>query len=467
MKENSEDLGSGVVAMKLRGVEHIAAIILLLLVAVSAGVLVYMWLTGFTSTGTSATANLETSVKGKAIIEAIKIGPGYIAIYVRGLQGDPYIDTVYLVSPSGALLSVIKLPYRVRVEPGKVAVIYIPILFFRGKVPPGPVYLKLGSSIGIVASTTRPVNVKYYVDQSAYQLSVGIFVDRGGRWNYGTYYTVLNVTPGLLYDDAILLYPLVGLYNYLYSNGQPLPSVSPGKGYTSIMTLTTSLPEPLSTYIKLNTTTFYADFYDLYYAINNATRYSELLYKYFGPFIVVVNPTWGVKEFEVYIHGQHGDIRQYYFPPVANSTYNVAVDLIILFEDLWMPGYYSVLDNYVDHVVRVTVFTNNTIAVWVYHCSGDYLHAFYLNPPSLDDIYKPMTLYENCGVTNAELNADPSLGTISAMGGNEQAVNQTGLLYIKPHNWDTDLTANVLTSHGVYVPYGNGEILTETPIRVK
>ncbi len=446
----------------MRGVEHVAAVVLLLLVAVSAGVIVYVWLTGFTSKGASSTAGLQQLTRGKAVIEAVKVGPGYIAVYVRGVSGDPYIDTVYLVSPSGSLLAVIKLPAKVRVEPGRVSVVYIPVILFRGKIPQGPVYLKLGSSTGVVASTEKPINLGYYIQEAMSQLSIGIFVDRGGAWNYGSIAldTVLNVTPGLIYDHAIILNPLTGVYQYLYSSGVSLYSGEEGSGVTTLVTLSTQLPAPLSTYITINSTTFSADLYDLYYSVG-AAEYKQLMYKYFGPFIVILNPQWGVGNFTVYIHGVFGDTRLYDFSPVASSKYDVAVDLIILYEDLWTPAQLYTLDNYVDHVLRVTVFTNGTIAVWVYHCSGGYLHALFLDPPSFTDMLNSVKVYENCTVTWAELVASPSLATIGSLGGNEAAAKAAGLLYLKPHSWDTD------AGQGVFVPYGSGEILTAVPIRVK
>jgi len=466
VKENSEDPGSGVVAMKLRGVEHIAAIILLLLVAVSAGVLVYMWLTGFTSTGTSATANLETSVKGKAIIEAIKIGPGYIAIYVRGLQGDPYIDTVYLVSPSGALLDVIHLPVRVQVAPGKVSIVYVPLILLGGKIPRTPVYIKLGSSNGIVASTRQPVSLS----QALSKLTIGIFVDRDT--SSVTTDMVLNVTPGLIQETAMILNPLTGVYRYRYSAGESIYSVPEGSGTTYILTPSNveKLQSPLRDFVEMNSTTAVIDLNGLYYSVGSA-EYNNITYSKFGPFIVVLNPTWGTEPYTVIVYGVNVTgaptyTNIYKLNPIAKDKYKVAFDILIMYEDMWSPSRSSLLDNYADHVVRVTVFTNNTIAIWLYNCSGYYLHMVFLNPPSFDEIFKIASLYINCSIPGTLLKTDPTVANITNMGGSISDINASGILYIKPHGWAT-FSSSGSTGLGVYKPYYPGVIITTVPVRIR
>ena len=77
--------------MVLRGVEHLAAVVLLMLVAVSAGVLLYYWLTG----SASATASAERPL---VRIEAVEANSSTLRVYVRNVGDTPVnITTIYLL----------------------------------------------------------------------------------------------------------------------------------------------------------------------------------------------------------------------------------------------------------------------------------------------------------------------------------------------------------------------------------
>ena len=58
------------------------------------------------------------------------------------------------------------------------------------------------------------------------------------------------------------------------------------------------------------------------------------------------------------------------------------MDFLVFWEDIFNPYHPHSLDDWKDHVVRVTVFTNGTYRIAVYMAKGGYSHEFYLNVTS-------------------------------------------------------------------------------------
>jgi len=88
----------GEVAMFRKAVSPVIATLLLILIAVAAAVLVYVWVTGYaTSITTAGTPELRESIK----IEAIKYDDSTLTVYVRNV-GDVSvtIDSIYIVNAS-------------------------------------------------------------------------------------------------------------------------------------------------------------------------------------------------------------------------------------------------------------------------------------------------------------------------------------------------------------------------------
>ncbi len=427
--------------------EHLTVTLILLLIIIASGVTLYYYVSNMT------VSSQQASSKGRPLarVESAKCGPGYLQLVVRCLKATCSFDKVYVYSSSGDLLSVIELPEVIKVREGEARPLSIPYILLNTNIS-GYVHIVLGGSAAVTySSDARTV----FLSATMRRLKIGIFVDRASS-------PALNVTPGLTADSAFILNPLTGYYSYVYSSGTFLLNGVKGEGRTSVLTLSSyqRLPLLLRNYVVMNSTTVFIDFHSLYYNSGlSETQVERLLYTVFGPFIVIVNPTNGVKPYRVVIHGYYGDIRNYYLPPVASSEYDVGVDLLILFEDLWSPLSVGLLDNYVDEVFRVTVFTNNTIVLWEYHGSGAYLHSVFINPLSLSDMANVMSVYENCPITTTQLRQDPSLGTIASVSGSiaeEKYASSVGLVFIKPHEWDS-------TSDGIYVPYGSGEIVSSLP----
>jgi len=92
--------------MRRRGISPVIAVLLLIVIAVAAAVLTYVWLTGYL---TSQFGSVQTTQLGEQLkIEAAKLdAEGTYEAYVRNIgDTDVTIDTVYLLASDGSLLAV-------------------------------------------------------------------------------------------------------------------------------------------------------------------------------------------------------------------------------------------------------------------------------------------------------------------------------------------------------------------------
>jgi len=108
-----------------------------------------------------------------------------------------------------------------------------------------------------------------------------------------------------------------------------------------------------------------------------------------GPVVAFINPTRASQAYTVTVITIQGYRIVFYLTPLPGAPEGVAVDMVLLWEDLWWPGTPASLDNYVDHAVRVTVFTNDTLRVEILRASGCYLHMLLYRPgglPGFDSI---------------------------------------------------------------------------------
>ena len=90
--------------MKRRGISPVIAVLLLIVIAVAAAVLTYVWLTGYL---TSQFGSVQTTQLGEQLkIEAAKLETnGYYEIYVRNIgDANVFIDTVYLLASDGSVM---------------------------------------------------------------------------------------------------------------------------------------------------------------------------------------------------------------------------------------------------------------------------------------------------------------------------------------------------------------------------
>ncbi|MCC5998741.1 MAG: hypothetical protein LM573_06655 [Thermofilum sp.] len=89
--------------MKRTGVSPVIATLLLIVIAVAAAVLAYIWIIGYQGTLTqqASTAQLQERIK----IEAVQYTGGSLTVYVRNI-GDVKVDVtaLYVYDPSGTII---------------------------------------------------------------------------------------------------------------------------------------------------------------------------------------------------------------------------------------------------------------------------------------------------------------------------------------------------------------------------
>jgi len=91
--------------MRRRGISPVIAVLLLIVIAVAAAILTYVWLTGYL---TSQFGSVQTTQLGEQLkIEAAKLETnGNYDIYVRNIgDTDVVIDTVYLLASDNSLIT--------------------------------------------------------------------------------------------------------------------------------------------------------------------------------------------------------------------------------------------------------------------------------------------------------------------------------------------------------------------------
>ncbi len=86
-------------------------------------------------------------------------------------------------------------------------------------------------------------------------------------------------------------------------------------------------------------------------------------------------------------------------PVLVKDPHQVLIDALILWEDLWWPRTSAVLDDYLDHVIRFTLFVNGTARIEVVKAKGCYLHMFIYgsSTPSFDIIPSVVKEYMDNG----------------------------------------------------------------------
>jgi len=93
-----------------------------------------------------------------------------------------------------------------------------------------------------------------------------------------------------------------------------------------------------------------------------------------SPIIIVVNPTYAARDWDFNWTDPHGTFTFH----LKKLKGDVVVDFLVFWEDLYNPAYPRSLDDWKDHVVRVTQFANGTFRIAVYLAKGGYSHKFYI-----------------------------------------------------------------------------------------
>lgn len=99
-----------------------------------------------------------------------------------------------------------------------------------------------------------------------------------------------------------------------------------------------------------------------------------------SPILIVVNPTGGYEDWVFTWKDPHG-VHKFLLQSVGEEG-QIEIDFLVFWEDLFNPyNPPGSVDDWKDHVVRVTLYVNGTFRIAVFLAKGGYSHKFYLNVP--------------------------------------------------------------------------------------
>ncbi|WP_338250503.1 hypothetical protein [Pyrodictium abyssi] len=342
---------------RLAGLSSTTAVAIITLIAVVSGVMIYMWVSKGVEQQAGEASETGRIISGAVKIDAIQAGPGYVLVYARSLGGTYTVDHVYLYDSAGRLLGELEPQPPILLRPGEPTVIAIPLLLVEeARGYQGRVRVVLSTRAGKLSAWGT-------VDLTAaatYSTVVGLLAGRDVSCRLGDRRVDVNQIHWLYVDVA------TGRYSFRYIGGgsvQSLEGTARVIADSNVLDLSKMTPEE---------------------------RYS------LGPVVVIVNPYRAARDYEVTVIDTYGGRHTFPLPRLVDDPAKVVIDVVVLWEDLWTPANRpspqrgkNYLDNYIDHVIRVTVFTNSTARIEVLHASGCFLHMFMYSPrglPSFDSV---------------------------------------------------------------------------------
>ena len=332
--------------MKVRGLEHLAAIIALALVAIVIGVAVYAVSLHAAGQAKGSASGYERTARCYARITAVKPKIGWIDVHVYSTCRAK-VDTIYLVDPvTHDLLVPIRLLYPVELKPFTVNVLRVPLLGIGVNLTAlnRPLAVALGTSKGWSLISANWVNPYMAMKKALEKAWLVMLADRYA-WT-GTYTYDWPYTHWVFFNFVTGQY-----YFYSYTGVARNPALGPYTGRAPILKNV-----------------------DRYLLTCDWVPWSERPVD--SPVVIVYNPTRGLSLWKFVWIEPHGyDV--FVLPPVTKDPTKVVYDFLVFWEDLWNPYIPpSQVDDWKDHVVRVTLFTNGTVRLQVYIAKGGYLHVF-------------------------------------------------------------------------------------------
>ena len=337
-------------------------VLLLTLILIISSLSIYFVHQGFLEEMQEATQLTVGFIK----IEAVRPGVGYVKLYVRSIDFDGEIDIVYFLNPRDhTVLASAELPQPIKFSVGKLVEITVPLTLVKhastdvaqtlwvkmhslqevlGRLVVVGVGAHSSNGIAILAVST-PINLAPYL-RKAVKAMIGFLAERdfrGGR---------LDVNPERIHYVKINL--ITGEYEFIYIDGLTIRTAN---GRAKVFKDTNVL--------------------DLR-KLNWSERYA------LGPVVVFINPYFAAKDYEVKIINIGGSTIRIPVKKLVDDKRLVGLDAIACWEDLWWPNTRADLDDYQDHIVRITVFTNNTIRIEVIYTEAGYIHMFFIKPPPAD-----------------------------------------------------------------------------------
>ena len=333
-------------AVRLRGLEHLAAIVAIVFVAVAIGVAVYALSLHAAGQTKGSASGYEKSTRCYARIVAVKPRIGWLDVHVY-TTCRTVVDTVYFIDPvTRDLLVPVQLLYPVELEPYKVSIIRVPLLNLEVNISrlDRPVALALGTTSGwnlVTANWFNPYMAMKRALENAWLIMLADRYSWTGIYTYDwpyTHWVFFNFITGQYYF-------------YSYPGVARNPAEGPYAGHAPILRNT-----------------------DKYLLTCDWVPWSQRPVD--SPVVIVYNPTRGLKTWRFTWIEPHGyDV--FVLPPVARKPSEVIYDFLVFWEDLWNPFRPpSQVDDWKDHVVRVTLYANGTVRLQVYIAKGGYLHVF-------------------------------------------------------------------------------------------
>ncbi|MCE4617627.1 MAG: hypothetical protein F7C32_03480 [Desulfurococcales archaeon] len=390
------------------GISPIVSAILLIIIITAGTIIFYSFIQSATSSTGSQIERAESNLRGFLKIESYRIGPGYLLIYLRSIGGDQVIDNVYIKDARGNILGTYTFKSPVSIPEGELRTVSIPLFTIQGlQEYKGRIQVFLSTSTG-ASSVSTTIDLGKAVENPSLKLALLAGRTRGdGGWSCSVGDRSLNKD----YIHWIYLNLATGKYMLRYVSGG---STADSEGYVKV-------------YIDQNGIDLSSLSYSERYAL--------------GPAVVFVNPYRGAQDYTVWVKDIRGHNNTYTLTQLTSNPNDLVVDAVVFWEDLWWPGTSASLDNYIDHVVRVSVFYNNTARIEIIHASGCYLHFFIYNP------------------TNGlpEFDSIPSL-VQSYMDNSYTLPSDLGIVYVKTHGAGVP----VLNSYDIWDPV-NGVWVSSWP----
>ncbi len=293
-----------------------------------------------------AASGAEKTSRCMASVVAVKPMPGWVDVYVYSTC-RLRVDTVYFYDPVlRDVLLLVRLVYPAVLEPGRVVRLSIPLVGVVDKLEAirKPVALGLGTSKGFTLVTSNYVDILRAVERAKRLAWLVMLADRYSRTGIYTYdwwhthWVVFNFVTG----DYVF---------YSYTGSKVNPAKGPYRGVAPVLTDT-----------------------DEYLVSCSWVSWSRRPLD--SPVVIVFNPTRGLRDWNFTWIDPHR-VNIIHLPRVADKPEEVVYDFLVFWEDLWNPYKPpSRVDDWRDHVVRVTLFSNGVVRLQVYIAKGGYLHVF-------------------------------------------------------------------------------------------
>lgn len=317
--------------MRGRAVSHVTATLLLILIAATAAAATHAWLTGYASLHASMWSAEQTRVLLR-YEGAEKLPSGGLRVYLRNVGGAPtVVDMVYVYDSSGSNLLFAE-ECSLELGPGESGHVTIPALKIAQAGLQGATSALLAVSSRSGVSAFRGVVARILLvpeKPTLLALRAYRYSEARSHWvvfDYNTgRYRLYDLTDGSLRG--------------------PYPGVAP-------------LLEGV----------------DEYTILEEWVPWGQRPVD--SPIVIVVNPRNALDDWAFSWNDPHGTHR-FYLEALGGD---VEIDFLVFWEDLFNP--YSPpgsVDDWKDHVVRVTVFTNGTYRIAVFMAKGGYKHEFYLD----------------------------------------------------------------------------------------